>query len=226
MRRYGWKIIVLLIIAAIVFLWLIKAPIMSAYISNKMKVPVAVGNISMWPSQTTIRDFKISNPRGFKTKAAFEADHTTISYDFKRLTGEVSEIDKILIDGVYLSIDCSNSSCSSNNWTAIGAQMPKEDKRIHEVLVHDLILTNMTVEIRGLGLYGGKPETKYFDRMEFREIDSRTGFPTKELITKIFGNAGIMDYIKGVFDLPQNAIQKFLNPLKGFGSENEGAKRP
>ncbi len=220
MKKHGWKIILLLIIAAIAFLWLIKAPIMSAYLSNKMKVPVSVGNISMWPKQTTIRNFKINNPHGFKTPAAFKADHTEVDYNFKRLTGEVSEIDQILIDGVYLSIECSNPDCSSNNWSAIGTKMPKEDKRVHEVLIHDLVLTNMTVEIRGLGLFG-KPETKYFDRMEFKEIDSRTGFPTKELIAKIFGNAGLLKYVQDAFNLPQDAIQQFLNPLKSFGSENE-----
>ncbi len=220
MRKYGWKILVLLIIAAVAFLWLIKAPVMSMYLSDKMKVPVAVGNISMWPSQTTIRDFKISNPHGFKIKAAFKADHTEVDYKFKRLVGEVSEIDKILVNGVYMSIECSNPTCSSNNWTAIGSKMPKEDKRVHEVLIHDLVLTNITVEIRGLGLLG-KPETKYFDRMEFKEVDSRTGFPTQELITKIFGNAGLMQYIQGIFNAPQDAIDKFLNPLKSFGTEND-----
>jgi len=222
--KHGWKLLVLLIIAAVIFVWLIKAPLMSTYLSNKMKVSVSVGSISMWPKRTTIRNFKINNPHGFKLNAAFKADHTEIDYDFKRLTGAVSEIDQILIDGVYLGIECSTSDCSSNNWTAIGSKMPKEDKRVHEVLVHDLILTNMTVDIRGLGLLG-KPTTKHFDRMEFREIDSRTGFPTKELINKIFQGAGMMQYIQDAFSLPQDAIEQFLNPLKKLGGENEEMKK-
>lgn len=224
MKRHGWKFLVLLIVAALVFVWLIKAPLMSAYFSRKLHVPVSVTSISLWPSQSIIRNFRVENPHGFKTMSALKVDRTEVDYDFKRLTAEVSEIDQILMEGVYLSIECSNPVCTSNNWTAIGAKMPKDDARPHEVIIHKMVLTDITVEIRGLGLFG-QPTTKRFDRMEFNEIDSRTGFPTKELINKIFGGAGLQQYIENFFNIPQNSIQKFLSPIKGLGGENEAIQK-
>jgi len=220
MFKHGWKLIVLIVLAGIIFIWLIKAPVMSSYISNKMKVPVSINAVSMWPDQTVLRGFKIDNPSGFKMREALKAKRIQIDYNWKRLVGNPSVINQITMENVYLGVDCSNPTCSSNNWTAIGAGMPKEGKRSHEVLIHRLVLNDFTVEIRGLGLLGS-PTTKHFDRMEFNEIDSKTGFPTKELVNKIFKGAGLQQYIQDAFSLPQNAIDQFLNPIRGLGGENE-----
>ncbi|MES2273680.1 MAG: hypothetical protein V4487_05775 [Chlamydiota bacterium] len=220
MRKLAWKLILLIIVGVIVFFWLIKAPIMSSYLTQKMGVPVSIGSISMWPSQTVIKNFRIKNPRGFKTRTAFEAERTEVDYNYKQLTSNPSEIDQILIDKIFISVEFSNPLGSQNNWTAIGAGMPKEERRnAKHVIIHKLILTNITIEIRGLGLLG-KPQTRQIDRMEFDEIDSQKGFPTKDLISRIFKGAGIQQYIKDAFN-PENIIDKVLNPFKGFGGMNE-----
>lgn len=224
MFKHGWKLILLIIIGALVFVWLIKASVMSAYITNKMKVPVSINAVSMWPDQTILRGFKINNPAGFKLSDALKTQRIVIDYDWKRLMGNPSIINQILMEHVYLGIDCSNPTCSSNNWKAIGAGMPKEERRTHEVLIHKLVMTDITVEIRGLGLLGS-PTIKRIDRMEFNEINSKTGFPTRELVNQIFKGAGLQQYIQDAFNLPSNAIQKFLNPIKGLGSDNEPPAR-
>jgi hypothetical protein len=217
MLKYGWKVIVLVIVGALLFLWLIKAPIMASYLTGKLKVPVSVSRISTWPSQTNITNFRIKNPRGFKTETAFKADKTKIHYQFSQLIGNPSVIDRIDINDIFLSVEFSNPLGTQNNWTAIGAKMGKSSG--HEVVIHKLVLTNLTVEIRGLGLTGA-PQTKTIDRIELNEIDSAQGFPTKQLISQIFKGAGLQQYIKDAFD-PQNMMDKALSPFKGLGTENE-----
>jgi hypothetical protein len=223
MLKWGFSLIGLIILGSIVFLWLVKAPIMSSYLTQKMHVPVSLGSISMWPSETMIRDFQIRNPRGFKTKSAFKAEETHIQYRFKQLFGNPSEIDLINIDNVYLSIEFSNPLGTKNNWTAIGSKIPENPNRKQEVLIHKLVLTNVMVEIRGLGLTGA-PQTKMISRMEFNEIDSQEGFPTKELIQQIFGGAGLQQYIKELFS-PQKVLDKVLSPLKKFGVTHRGIEK-
>lgn len=220
MWKYGWKIIVLLILGALVFLWLIKAPIMSSYLSDKMRVPVSIGKISMWPSQTTMKDFRIKNPHGFKTKTAFEVTKTLVQYQFSQLFGNPSVIDLIELDDIYLSVEFSNPLGTQNNWTAIGANMVKKERKTNQqVLIHKLVLNNLTVDIRGLGLVGA-PQTKRIARLEFNEINSQDGFPTQELIKAIFGGAGIQQYIQNLLN-PQNLLPDAVKqPLKFFGSEN------
>jgi len=199
--------IVLGLIAMVLFVWLIKAPIVAHYLTNKMKVNVSLSSLSISPSKTLIRNFRINNPRGFHAKAAFKAEEIEVDYRTKALFHEPSEIDVIDVRDIFLSIELKNLTGSDNNWTAIAAKMPKEESK-KELIIHKLVLTNMTVEIRGLGITG-KNETKKIDRLEFDEIDSREGFPTKQLIQAIFQGAGVQDYIQQILN-PQNVIKKLL----------------
>src|SRR3989338_9988410 len=100
MFRYGWKLLVLIIVAAIIFLWLIKALIMSNYLTKKMGVLVTVRTISMWPSQTTINHFRIANPLQYRTRTAFEVDKTDIDYRWNALIHNPHEIDLITLNDV------------------------------------------------------------------------------------------------------------------------------
>jgi hypothetical protein len=207
-KSWSWKILLLIIVGGLIFLWLIKAPIMSWYLTNELKVPTSMSSISIWPSQTTIRHFRIINPRGFKTRSAFEADTTQIMYRFKHLRANPSEVDRIEIDGIYMSIECSNPVCSKNNWTAIGGLMAQKEQKAkkRDVIIHKFILSNMTVEVRGLG-FNKPPFTKTIDYLEFDEVSSEKGFPTDKLIQAIFQGAGLQDYIQDLLN-PQNAIKQ------------------
>jgi hypothetical protein len=222
MKGLGWKLIVLIVLAAIVFLWLIKTPIMASYLTNKMRVPVSIGRISMWPSQTKIHNFRIKNPRGFKTSYAFTAQSTEIDYQFKQLIGNPSVIDLIHVDDIYLGVECANPACTANNWTAIGANMPKREGG-QEVIIRKLVLTNLTAEIRGTKLGNGRL-TRHVDRLEFDDIDSKEGFPTEQLIKEIFGGAGLEQYLKEMFS-PQKIFET-IRPFIFGAVEEKGAEGP
>lgn len=224
MFRHGWKFLALLLIAGIAFLWLIKAPVISAYFSDKLGVPVTMRSISIWPKRTTISDFRIANPYGFKSKTAFKVEKTTIDYRWKAVFQTPSEIDQILMQDVFLSIELKNPTGSNNNWSAIGAGIPK-DRGDKEVIVHKMILKNITVKIEGMGArILGVAGTKHFDEMEFNEINSKDGFPTKELVSQIFQGAGLLKYLDQ-FLKPVKEIKNALNPFNIFG-ENAPEEEP
>jgi hypothetical protein len=209
-KSLSWKILLLVLVAGIIFIWLIKAPIMSWYLTDKLKVPTSIGSISIWPSETMIHRFRIVNPRGFKMKSAFEAETTKIEYRLKQLRNTPAEIDQIVIDDIHLGIECSNPLCSKNNWTAIGGLMAQKEQKEkkHQVIIHKFVLTNMSVEVRGLGI-GKPPMIKQIDYLEFDEVSSETGFPTDKLIRAIFQGAGLQDYVQDLLN-PQNAIKKYF----------------
>lgn len=207
---HGWKGIFLVVIGSVIFLWIVKAPVMSSYLTKKMGVDVSMSRISLWPSETKIYKFKVKNPRGFKTKAAFEAKEIILDYEAKKLLKDPAEIEEIAINSAFLSIEFSNPLGTKNNWTAIAEKMPKE-KGKKEVVIHKLILNDLTVAISGLGLSGGS-QTKKIPRLEFDEINSKKGFPTELLIKAIFQSAGIDQYIKDAFD-PKNLLDQFLSPF-------------
>ncbi len=205
----GFFAVVLSLVAIVVFVWLIKAPLVAHYLTGKMKVPVSLSSLNLGASKTVIENFRINNPRGFHSKAAFQAKEIEVDYRTKALLHNPSEIDLIDVRDIFLSIELRNLKGTDNNWTAIAANIPKEQSSRH-LIIHKLVLTNMTVDIRGLGLTG-KNQVKKIDRLEFHEIDSREGFPTKQLIQAIFQGAGIQDYLQDILQgNPQNVIKKLL----------------
>jgi hypothetical protein len=225
MARHGWKFVGLILVAALVFLWLIKAPIMSTYLSDKLGINITMRMISMWPKTTTIRYLKIGNPHGFHPRTAFEVEKTQIHYRFGALTSHPSEIDLITLDGVTLNIDIQSVPGTNNNWSALGSQFPakKEGRR---VIVHKLILRNMNVNTTGKGAkLLGVAGKQHFDQMEFNEIDSSKGFPTKELIGKIFEGAGLRKYIENFLN-PTQRIKDTLNPFNIFGQKETPEMHP
>lgn len=215
---HGWRGIVAVLIAVLIFLWLLKAPVMSTYITSKLGVPITVRTISLWPHSTKIGHFRIANPEGYRPSSALVIDKTVISYTWPALTGYPHVIDLITLKGVTLNIYLNNSSGKDNNWTDIGAQMPStRDSR--EVLVKKLVLYDMTVNVAGPGAKTlGVAGTKHFDQMEFENIDSKTGFPTKELIANIFQTTGFQQFIQLFLD-PVKTFQRVLNPFNLFGQK-------
>jgi hypothetical protein len=220
MKGRIFKIFLLVVIAALIFLWLIKATLASTYLTDKMKVPVSLRSLALSPSEMLIKEFSIRNPRGFKIKDALKAQEIQVNYRWKSLFHNPSEIDTIEVRDILLDVELTNPTGTQNNWTAIGSKIP-ESKSTRELIIHKLILTNLTAEIRGLP-GTTSPIVRKLDRLEFDEIDSREGFPTKKLISAIFQGVGLEMYIKELLS-PENLIPKILSPFK-LGVENQEVK--
>lgn len=218
-----WKIIglaLLAIVAALACLWLLIAPIASSYLSKTLGMKVSVGSVTIRPSVMKISNFRIDNPWKYKATRAFEAGSITSFYDWNRLKNNPSIIDQIEIDQVYLRIEFANPLGTKNNWTDLIANMPKRKSDAKEVIVRKLVMKNMTVRITGMGITA-KNQTKTFDRMEFSNVSSKHGFPVDELIVKIFGNAGLMQYIQNVIPDPGGMIKQLLPKKLIPFTENE-----
>ena len=213
MKRYGWKFFILIILASLVFVWLIRAPLISSYLSKKLRIEISIRWIGVWPTYMNIHGFAVKNPPGYHEKA-FKAEEITCRYNLGQLLGNPTVIDSIEIKNPVLRIDFTNPLGTANNWTALAERMPERKSRSN-VVIRKLILTNFNVEIYGANLLV-KPKQTHFDRLEFDEIDSQQGFPTARLIRMIFQSSGIDQYLQDLFNPEQN-IQNLLSPQKIFG---------
>jgi hypothetical protein len=157
-----------------------------------------------------LKNFRISNPRGFHLRNAFTAQMGRIEYSITGLFGDPCEIRQIEMDNIILSIEFPKAEGFQNNWTNIGSKIYVE-KNSREVVIHRLVLKNITVEIRGLDI-AGVSKTSHFDQMVFDEIDSKKGFPTKALIAKIFQRAGLGQYIEELLN-PEKIIEEAVDPF-------------
>lgn len=209
-------IVILVIIALLVALWLLKGPIIASYLSKKLDVNVFIGNISVSTKKTNITRFKINNPIGSRTNTAFSSKEISIQYQWNRLKADPSVIDQITLSDVFLGIEFYNLTGSQNNWTTILENVNQEKKKEREgkeVIIKRLIITDLSVQVRGKGLFESWKKVKEIPRIEFRNISSRKGFPTQELIRKIFDEANIQKYLKEALQ-PQKWLDKVFSPLK------------
>lgn len=217
--------IFLVILGSVIALWFLKVPIMSAYLSNRLGIPVSMLGIKIRPSYTTITRFRIANPRSAKTKTAFASKKIRADYSVQELFGTPTTVDQISLNNVFLSIEFYNPLGTVNNWTEIAKNMPKKEgkKKGKGYLIRKLVINDLLVEIHGMGLGGllGKVETKRIPRLEFTNISSEEGFPTEQLIRAIFGRTGLDQYIKDLFS-PGRIIPDAAKPLfRLFGKKEE-----
>ncbi len=191
MKKDGWKIVALLILAVLVFFWLIRIPILNSYLSNQLGIKSSVRWIGIWPSPMKMHGLSIENPPGFKG-SAFEAKRVVCQYGLRELFGDPTVIDRIEIDRSILRIDFTSPSSVANNWMVLGQMMP-ERKSDSKVLIRKLTLTDFDVEIHGTN-YLVSPKQTHFDFLEFDDISSQEGFPTARLVKLIFQTIGMGQY--------------------------------
>jgi len=208
-KRLGWFAIPVVLIGLLIVGWALKPALLASYLTRHLGVPVAVGSIDLGKTRTAIGNFRMKNPRGYRRREAFKAGKTTVAYAWRHLFQTPSEIDRIALEDVFLSIEFDNILGTKNNWTQILSRLPSHNNK--EVVIHRLTVDRLTVEIRGLGLNGGT-QTKYVDHIELSEINSQEGFPTHELISQIFGGAGLQQYLQDLVN-PVKTLKNFFNPL-------------
>lgn len=216
MKKHLGKMIGLIVLGTLVFAWLVKAPIASMYLTSMMKVPVSIGNISIWPTQLSIRSFKIKNPKQFSHRRALEVKKIQVDYQYKKITGNPTEIDRVELDDVFLTVQMSNPLGTENNWTAISQGMAtKKEKKAGkssggETIVHKLVVNNLTVEL--IAMVGPSTITKY-DHIEMDELSSKTGFPTDLIIQGLFKQVNLDQFIPGSFQDTGGFIKDTVSPL-------------
>lgn len=208
-----WIVIGFFVILGLI--WFSMAPITSSYLSKKMGVPVTIGQILVWPKKTQIAQFRISNPEGYRSHTAFAADYVGIEYQWSSLMSDPVTIDSILLDDVVLNIQLDRLTADGNNWSVIASRVaaPKGNVLIRTLKIKDLTVVVQGAAARSLNIAG----TRHFDELTFHDINSANGFPTKELIHKIFDDIGLKQYLQNLLD----PIQQLKKTFKLFGVERD-----
>lgn len=194
------------------------------YLSKKLKTEVTLSSIDFSKSHLKIQDFAIKNLGG-KEKKAFSSQSIDVKYYWNDLTRNPSQIESVELNKSYLLIECKNNLCTKNNWTKIIKNISKREvlaREKREVIIKKIVMRDLTVDVRGMGITPLAVTKKVnIPYIEFKDVNSKDGFPTQELIAAIFKKVGLMDYIKGVFN-KNGIIDKFFNFPKLFGENIEG----
>lgn len=191
------KHVAIIVFGALLSLWVLKSPIWATWISHKVNLPVFIDWISLGTTDTTIDEFKIANLWRFKTRDAFRAKTTKISYDFANLKSDPVIFAAIEMDQVYLNIEFPHIGSNSNNWTVMAKRILKGvNRKSKGVQIQKVVLTNVTVDVVGHPDLAG---VRKIPRIEIDNIDSEGGFPTQQLVEQIFQQSGFAEFIAAVF---------------------------
>jgi len=207
-------VVIVAVISLIIAILLLKAPVISSYLSYKLGVNVSMRSVSISTGGMKITKFKINNPIGARTNTALSAKKINVDYEWQELRSDPGVIEDIEINDVFLGIELYNSSGSRNNWSQILATVDdNQDKDAKEMIIKRLVIKNLSVSVRGKGIFSSWQKIKEIPRLEFRDISSKEGFPTEKLIEQVFDEANLGTYIKELIKQPVKLLDKVISPF-------------
>ena len=219
-KHKKWLYPLIAVLSFIILLLLIKNPILGAYISSKIKTAGSYSSISVGSKIIEIDNFRVKNLSGFKNKYALVTKKVQVKYSLTNLFKDPANIDSIDMRDLDLTIECKNPLCTKNNWTEIINNISKNEEKIsNKVIIDQLNVTNLNVTISGMGLDSTKKKIINIPYIQFKNISSKKGFPTQQLISIIFRSANLQDYLKGILE-NNSIIEDFFKPF----SDNQNEK--
>lgn len=149
------------------FIWLVKVPLLSSYLSSQLHAPVFIEWASIWPSHAALRHFTIQD--------TLKLNEVKLNYQLKKVLGNPSVIDQIVCDGGVLYHDRSKSRFLTDSGSVCG---DLESPSSRAFVIEKFIVRNLSIQ-RENG------DIQQIDRLEFDDIESVHGFPIELLIQKI-----------------------------------------
>ncbi len=207
MKKTGLQLTGWILLASMMFLWMVKGSVFSYWMSRALHVPVTAEILSCTPSRLQLKELFIRNPRGFAKRYAMKASGVSVSYNWTELRKDPSVIDFIELDDVLIHVEYADPAHSSNNWSRILSRMSKLEKH-KDVKIKTLRVNDLKVELLGPQM---PAEIKSVGQIELYDIKSQNGFPTEELIQAIFGQANLLELIEDVIPIgPQGWLEKIF----------------
>ena len=206
------SIIIIVIIALIIF-YIARKPIITSYLSHRLKINISFHKVKLRPSYIRITKLKIFNPSNKKIKDAFYSETIEVDFSKDKLKQNPAVLNKILIEDATLNVLCKNPLCTENNWTEIIRKINQNEdatKDKKEYNIEKISLKNIKINVHGLGVLNDTKKSFVIDNLELRNINSKRGFPTQQLIVSLFRSADMQDYLKGIFK-DQNSLNKFMD---------------
>lgn len=223
MKRF-FGIFLLALIVLMGTLWFFRTNIATAFLTHKLKLGISFQDINFSKNEITFSNFKIKSPKEFKHETAFISKKVTVRFVWSQITGDPSLIDKVIFKDNILTVECNNPLCSNNNWTEIISNVSKSTEEADgtEVVIKSLVFENLHADVFGLGLSNGSKKSDV-PSIELKDISSKKGFPTNELIAALFKQANLMDYIKDTLK-SLKIFDKYFFPFKIFGTAEKEEK--
>ncbi|MDN3506170.1 MAG: hypothetical protein P0S96_02970 [Simkaniaceae bacterium] len=226
-------ITILIIIAAIVALFFFgksRVPDMLANnLSKKLGVPVSIGSMNFDSSEVEINKFTIGNPKEYSLPKAFSAEEIELNAPINTYFSDDILIDEIEVNNIYLGLEFDTITSGDGNWTTIFKHF-QENSKVDEkggkkVTIKRLVFNNIQTELLFRSEGGNPKRLPEIKQIVLKNVSTEGGSLTDQLmgtvlaqmVKQVFIEQNLNNMIKGfLLDTPGNAVDKFLEPFKGF----------
>lgn len=210
------------IFVTVILAWVLLAPIVSTYLSEKLGVKVMVGRIFVLPESFSISTFRIRNPQGFHHKNAFFARRIWIDYRFSEVMERPTHIRDISLKDIKIRVDFMDDVGLKNNWTEILGALQEKTGKNRPLKIDRMTFENINIEIWGRGFNAQLKRKIHFDKLTFQNINSKEGFPTTQIIAQMFQQLGIQNYIQHILS-PTHFLHELFSPF--FGKKKDAQNK-
>lgn len=207
--------------------------IISAHLSNKMKVPVLIDDMHMNWNSIDIQKVEVSNLPNSMLSKAFSAEQILIEAPITAYLSRDIVLERVELDDVYVGLEFESKSSSRGNWTSILGNMQTSSESSKKtsrktVLIKKLILTNIDVSLAYRQNAKSIKRLSPIKRLEFTNVSSEQGIPYEkisqiifeQMLKSIFSLEGLQNMLDSILQIPTAPIDKILQPFKGLINEN------
>lgn len=186
-----------------------------------LQTDVRVGGvkISATNGQGVLSNFKLGNPKGFKTDHAFKADNIEVVLDLASLTRETIVVRRVVIDAPNISYEKGDNGTNfdviqRNVESYLGASKAEKNDKASgkKVMIESFIIRNAKVnynntidlplpdiELHNIGKKGGGESPAQVGKTIFSELNSKLAFSKSTILDSASGAAAsVGNSLKGL----------------------------
>ena len=115
----GAALLILVLLAASLYLWGEKASFVAHFLSRQLNVPVAIHQLEIGSRRAAIDRLWLGNPPGSRTSTSFSSETMTIDSTLDQILGNPLIIDEIDIADIFVGIEFYDASGTDSNWSRI-----------------------------------------------------------------------------------------------------------
>lgn len=226
-------IFLVVIVAAIVLAiigWSRVPDLLANHLSNKLQVPVSVESMDLSPSSISVHHLEIGNPRGYSLPKAFSAKEIIVRAPLQQYLYSFITIDEVVVNDIYLGLEFDSAASGQGNWTKLmtnyknNAKLEHVDKGSEQILIKRLVLNNIQSDLLFKKEGGNVRRLPLIRQIVLTNISTVGDFPMDQLTSSILGQMlkevfiqqNLNNQLQGIFQAPQNAVEKLKKPFKGM----------
>ena len=223
-------VLLCLIIVAIFFIIDAKAAnFLAKKLSEELKVPVTIGDISISLNTIEIKFVVVENLPGSYLKQALSIKNIDCKNNLFNYLDKNISIETIALDNIYLGLEFDSPKGTKGNWTTLmknlqDSEVPTSKNDTKSIEIKELVLTNIQVDVVYKSSGGSVKKLPPIPKIVLHNISSSQGLPTQEIMQSVLGQMlksvfveeNLKNMFEGILEEPKSAVDTLLQPFKSL----------